>query len=171
MLKGLIAVAALGLALLATSAQAQVVALGASNTDGWGVGRAAAFPAQLERRLHADGYNVTVKNAGVSGDGTGQMLARLDSAVPSGTRVVLFDVGGGLFNNWRLGVERGEGPRDIAAIKAKLAAEGVKVIDVHTNLGMTPDLLQADHLHLTPEGHARLAARLAPIVESALGSR
>ena len=78
MLRGPIAVAALALALLATPAHAQVVALGASNTDGWGVGRAAAFPAQLERRLHDDGYNVTVTNAGVSGDGTGQMLARLE---------------------------------------------------------------------------------------------
>ena len=156
---------------LAAPAQGQVVAIGASNTDGWGVGRAAAWPAQLETRLHADGYPVTIRNAGISGETTVEMLARLDSDVPAGTRVVLFDSGGGLFNNWRTGVERGQGPRDIAAIKARLAAERITVIDVHTNLGMPPELLQADHLHLTPEGHARVAARLAPQVEAALGRK
>ena len=157
------------LSALAAPAQGQVVAIGASNTDGWGVGRAAAWPAQLETRLHADGYPVTVRNAGISGETTVEMLARLDSDVPAGTRVVLFDSGGGLFNNWRTGVERGQGPRDIAAIKARLTAERITVIDVHTNLGMPREFLQADHLHLTPEGHARVAARLAPQVETALG--
>jgi acyl-CoA thioesterase-1 len=158
-------------ALFVAPAMAQVVALGASNTDGWGVGRAAAFPAQLEQMLRADGYAVTVVNAGVSGDGTGQMLARLDAATQPGVRLVLLDVGGGLFNNWRLGVERGQGPKDIAAMEADLAAKGLKFMEVHTNLGMPPEDLQADRLHLTPEGHRRLAARLLPAVERALGAR
>ena len=158
-------------ALFVAPAMAQVVALGASNTDGWGVGRAAAFPAQLERMLRADGYAVTVLNAGVSGDGTGQMLARLDAATPPSTRLVLLDVGGGLFNNWRLGVERGQGPKDIAAMEANLTGKGLKFIEVHTNFDMPPEYLQADRLHLTPEGHQRLAARLLPAVEHALGAR
>jgi len=158
-------------ALFVAPAMAQVVALGASNTDGWGVGRAAAFPAQLERMLRADGYAVRVVNAGVSGDGTGPMLARLDVATPPGTRLVLLDVGGGLYNNWRLGVERGQGPKDIAAMEADLTAKGLKFMEVHTNFDMPPEYLQADRLHLTPEGHQRLAARLLPDVERALGAR
>lgn len=79
------------------------------------------------------------------------MLARRGSAVPLGARVVLFDLGGGRFNDWRRGVERGEGAEDVTAIKARLAAQPIKVIDVNTNLGMTPDLLQSDRLHLTPK--------------------
>jgi acyl-CoA thioesterase-1 len=162
---------ALAFAVWAAPAMAQVVAVGASNTDGLGVGRAAAFPAQLERLLRADGYPVSVVNAGVSGDGTGRMLARLDAVTPAGTRLVLLDVGGGLFNNWRLGVDRSQGPQDIAAMEARLAGRRIAVIEVHTNYDMPAEYLQADHLHLTPEGHKRLAQRLLPDVERALGAR
>jgi hypothetical protein len=99
------------------------------------------------------------------------MLTRLDAATPPGTRLVLLDVGGGLFNNWRLGVERGQGPKDIAAMEAGLTAKGLKFMEVHTNFDMPPEYLQADRLHLTPAGHQRLAARLLPAVERALGAR
>ncbi len=77
-------------------ARAQVVAFGASNVAGRGVSLDQAFPAQLEDMLRADGYPVRVINAGVSGDGSQQMLDRFDSAIPEGTRVVILDVGGGI---------------------------------------------------------------------------
>jgi acyl-CoA thioesterase-1 len=54
-----------------------IVALGDSNTAGFGVGRDHAFPAQLERLLRAAGHDVQVWNAGVSGDTFEAMLARL----------------------------------------------------------------------------------------------
>src|ERR1035437_10375638 len=44
----------------ATTAHAQIVALGASNVAGGGVSGSEAFPAQLERMLAAKGYNVHV---------------------------------------------------------------------------------------------------------------
>lgn len=75
--------------IFATPVAAQVVALGASNTEGYGVGSVQAYPSQLERMLRARGLSVSVRNAGVSGNTTAQMLARLDSAVPAGTRLVL----------------------------------------------------------------------------------
>lgn len=40
-----------------------------------------ALPAQLQRRLKADGYDVEVINAGVSGDTTASGLARLEFAL------------------------------------------------------------------------------------------
>lgn len=49
-------------------ANAQIVALGASNVAGKGVDSSEAYPAQLERLLAARGYHVHVANAGVSGD-------------------------------------------------------------------------------------------------------
>ena len=67
----------------------QIVALGDSNTAGFGVGRDAAFPARLEAMLRANGTDVQVINAGVSGDTTEGMLARLDNVVPAGTGVVI----------------------------------------------------------------------------------
>lgn len=151
-------------------ALAQVVALGASNTAGYGVYYGEAFPAQLEAMLRAHGYSVSVANAGVPGDGTRQMLDRFDSAIPAGTRVVLLDVGGGLWNNARRWVSGGQGAADFAVMRAKLNARHIRVIEVHTNANMPPQYIQADRKHLTPEGHRLLAARLLPQVERALGS-
>jgi acyl-CoA thioesterase I len=67
----------------------KIVALGASSTNGYGVGRSAAFPAQLEVMLRTRGINATVINEGINGDTTSGMRARLDSAVSAGTRVVI----------------------------------------------------------------------------------
>ena len=77
-----------------TSANAQIVALGASSTAGYGVGASAAYPAQLEAILRARGRPMSVSNAGVSGDTTGGMLARLSGAVPPGTKIVILQIAG-----------------------------------------------------------------------------
>ena len=80
---------------VADIAQAQIVAIGASNVAGRGVSSSDAWPAQLEGMLAAKGRNVHVTNAGISGDTNAGMLARLDSAVTQGTKVVLLDRYGG----------------------------------------------------------------------------
>jgi acyl-CoA thioesterase I len=85
----------------AYSASAQVVALGASNTEGHGVGSSEAFPAQLDRMLKAKGSSTDVRNAGVFGDTTTGMLARLSSSVPEGTKIVILQFGG---NDFRQGI-------------------------------------------------------------------
>ena len=74
-----------------TAAPVHIVALGASNSAGKGVGMRAAWPAQLEAMLRARGYDVRVDNAGVSGDDTSRMLGRIQRAVPEGTRIVILD--------------------------------------------------------------------------------
>jgi acyl-CoA thioesterase I len=74
-------------------ARAQIVALGASNTQGFGVNYSDSYPAQLEALLRKRGLNVTVKNEGVSGNTSLDILNRLDSAVPNGTRVVILETG------------------------------------------------------------------------------
>lgn len=58
-----------------------VVAMGDSLMAGYEMEAAAAFPAQLEARLRADGVNARVINAGVSGDTSAGGLARLDWAL------------------------------------------------------------------------------------------
>lgn len=55
-----------------------IVALGDSLTEGLGVDRNETYPAQLERKLHKNGYNYTVINAGVSGETSSGALARVD---------------------------------------------------------------------------------------------
>jgi acyl-CoA thioesterase-1 len=151
---------------VAGTAQAQIVAFGASNVAGRGVSSSEAFPAQLERMLSGKGYNVHVANAGVSGDTNAGMLGRLDQAVPDGTRIVLLGAIGGTFNARRLG--QGDQNPEFASIVARLRSRGIKIIMV-TGSGIGRNYLQADGIHLTAEGHARLATQLLPSVIRALG--
>jgi acyl-CoA thioesterase I len=146
-------------------ARAQIVALGASNVAGRGVDSLQAFPAQLERMLAAKGYNVRVTNAGVNGDTNSGMLARLDQAVPDGTRIVLLGAIGGTYNARRLGL--GDQKAEYAKIVARLRGRGIKVIPV-TGHDTGRQYLQADGIHLSTEGHAALAAQLLPSVIAAL---
>jgi acyl-CoA thioesterase I len=74
-------------------ARVTIVALGASNTEGWGVSTSEAYPAKLEALLNARGVNARVINAGVAGDTTGGMLARLEHAIPAGTHLVILQPG------------------------------------------------------------------------------
>jgi acyl-CoA thioesterase-1 len=148
------------------AAQAQIVAFGASNVAGKGVGSSEAFPAQLERLLAAKGYNVHVINAGISGDTNAAMLARLDQAIPDGTKIVLLGTLGGSYNARRLG--QGDQKAEYAAIVSRLRSRGIKIIPV-TAGGVTQSDMQADRTHLNGDGHARLAARLLPAVVRALG--
>jgi acyl-CoA thioesterase I len=160
---GLFLVAGFG---LAGPAHAQIVALGASNVAGRGVNSSEAFPAQLERMLAAKGYNVHITNAGVNGNTNADLLARLDQAVPAGTKVVLLGTLGGRYNARRLG--QGDQNAEFASIMAKLRSRGIKIIPV-TAAGVSRKHLQVDGVHLTAEGHAAVAARLLPSVIGALG--
>jgi acyl-CoA thioesterase-1 len=87
--------------LLTTAAFAQaqpdgpikLVVLGDSLSAGLGLPAAAAFPAQLENALKDKGLNVSIGNAGVSGDTASGGLERLDWSVPAGTRGVILELG------------------------------------------------------------------------------
>ena len=62
-----------------TQTLVKIVALGASNTEGWGVSPSEAYPARLQALLKARGIDATVINAGIAGDTTGGMMARLET--------------------------------------------------------------------------------------------
>lgn len=71
--------------LAAVSVEARIlniVAIGASNTAGWGVGSENSFPSVLQVLLRKRGINATVTNAGIPGDVTAGMLNRLDRRRP-----------------------------------------------------------------------------------------
>ena len=145
------------------AASINIVALGASNTAGKGVGPDQAFPAQLETMLRAKGYDAHVANAGVNGDTTAGMLARLSSSVPEGTQIAIVGV-----NNSSNDMKAGQGAEHAAnasAIVSALRARHIKVI-------MMPRMQvprQADGVHFTVEGHRAVAARLLPLVIAAIG--
>ena len=143
-----------------------VVALGASNTAGHGVGVDNAYPAVIERLLRARGLDVRVENAGISGNTTGEMLTRLDASVPHGTRVVLFQPGS---NDARRGVDGAVRERNIATLQDSLKARGVRVIRVAAAFECArPGNLQADGIHFTEAGHELIARYLVEQVAEAL---
>src|ERR1700754_3784948 len=74
-------------------ASAQIVALGSSTVHG-AVQEAEMWPEVLEGLLHAKGSQVHVTNAGVWGETTPATLARVPSAVPAGTKIVILAVNG-----------------------------------------------------------------------------
>ena len=108
-----------------------VVALGDSLTAGLGVAADEAFPARLQARLRAEGYDYRVVNAGVSGDTTAGGLRRVDWALHAHPDVVIVALGAndGL---------RGQSPQAIRAnleeIVARLQAAGVRVLLVGMRL-------------------------------------
>ncbi len=165
--------AALVLAMLvwvaeAESAAAQVVALGASNTKGKGVVFSQAYPAHLQRLLRAKGIKVWVRNAGISGNTTGQMLARLNAAVPKGTRVVVLQPGG---NDRRRGIGSDVRQSNITTLRRRLAARRIRMIMLPNRLigSVARSHPRPDGQHFLPGGYRALAARLVPQVRSALG--
>ena len=108
-----------------------VVALGDSLTAGLGVAADEAFPARLQARLRAEGYDYRVVNAGVSGDTTAGGLRRVDWALRAHPDVVIVALGAndGL---------RGQSPQAIRAnleeIVARLQAAGARVLLVGMRL-------------------------------------
>ena len=71
-----------------------IVTLGDSLTSGLGLPLSEAFPAQLQAALKARGRDVTVIDAGVSGDTAAAAALRLDWALPDDADAVIVELGG-----------------------------------------------------------------------------
>ena len=122
--------AALVCALMARPAQAKdekmtIVAFGDSLTAGLGLPDNASFPAQLETALKAQGKDVSVVNAGVSGDTTSAALQRLDWAVPQDASVVIVELGG---NDALQGIPPEGTKANLAKIIEAVQAKGLPVL-------------------------------------------
>jgi acyl-CoA thioesterase I len=112
--------------------------------------------------LRARGSNSQITNAGVSGATTAQVLASLSSAVPEGTRVVILGLSS--FNDVRKGDSVPDARANIAAIKKRLAARGIRVVDalgIIKSILRQPGMQQPDGIHLTAEAHHKVAMQLA----------
>jgi acyl-CoA thioesterase I len=176
-------IAVLSAAVFATQAGAEatrIVALGDSNTAGYRVGTALAFPAQLEAHLRGAGYDAQVVNAGISGDTTSGMLGRLDNSVPQGTHIVIVQGG---YNDLRRGASPAAITANVTAILARLRARRIKAVlcgfDDYPWSGIArrygaafapsgtcydASYRGSDGLHMNAAGHQAVAARLFPVV-------
>jgi acyl-CoA thioesterase-1 len=163
-LRALAVVALLWPATPLQAATLNIVAIGASNTSGFGVGAANAYPAVLQALLRKKGIDANVTNAGVWGDVTGGMLARLDSAVPKGTDIVILQPGA---NDLRFFGSKERRAANIAAMVARLRARHIRVI-VYDPDPVPADFYQWDHIHFNAAAHAKIAATLAAQIEASL---
>lgn len=118
--------------LCAKTAQAEealqrIVVLGDSLTAGYGLPAGQEFPAKLQEALLADGINVKVENAGVSGDTTAGGLSRVEWAIAGDTKpaLVLVALGG---NDMLRGLEPEEAEKNLVAIITKIKAQNISVL-------------------------------------------
>lgn len=187
------AVLALTLLLSANAADAdtiRIVAIGDSNTAGFGVSQPNKYPTQLERALQARGYDVEVVNSGVSGDTTSGALRRLEAALPDGTDIAIVFLGR---NDLRFGFHAYTTRRNLDEIVSRLRGRGVEVIlagfhtrdfsDIAATHGATyyPDFFDGVAVdgvkkpgyrlfwdiigHLNASGYQEVVSRLSPVVE------
>jgi acyl-CoA thioesterase I len=152
---------------LTTSSQAgpvRIVAIGASNTHGWYVGNAGAYPTQLQALLRAKQIDAQITNAGVPFDTTAMMLRRLEREVPDGTDIVILQPGA---NDRRFFGTREQRAVNIAEMERRLRARGIKVVVYDEEIPLRYYTL--DFIHLTRVGHAMIAAallhRVMPLIE------
>jgi len=148
----------------ANSASAQIVALGHSAVRG-NVSESEMWPAVLEGLLHARGSQVHVVNAGVWGETTDATLARVPSAVPAGTKIVILCDNPA--NDVRHNMSPAAAMANIAAIKSQLKARGIRVVDawaIYISVLRQPGGAGPDGRHLSVEGNRKVAAALVGMV-------
>lgn len=102
-----------------------ILALGDSLTAGYGLDAPASFPVKLEAALRARGHDVSVVNAGVSGDTAAQGAARLDWSLTDDVDAVIVELGA---NDALRGLDAAQMEKALGEILNKLAARNLPVL-------------------------------------------
>ncbi len=103
----------------------RIVAFGDSLTAGLGVDPTDAYPGQLARWLHEQGFGYEVINAGVSGDTTAGGLRRVGWILKNKPSLVILELGA---NDGLRGQPLTETYNNLSAIIVRLHAKGVIVV-------------------------------------------
>jgi acyl-CoA thioesterase-1 len=160
----LAAIAALLLATPSWARTLRIVAIGASNTQGFYVGKEGAYPAQLQHLLKQKSVDAEVTNAGLAFDTTAAMLKRIDRDVPKGTDIVILQPGA---NDRRFFISPEQRAANLAEMERRLRARGIKVVVYDDEIPWR--YYAFDFIHLTGEGHAMIAAALLPRIMAIAG--
>ena len=113
------------LAALPAIAETRLMVLGDSLVAGYGLPPGQGFPAQLQRDLSSAGWQVTVLDAGVSGDTTAGGLARLDWSLADDPQAVIIVLGG---NDMLRGLPPEAARDNLEAIVTRLREREVEVL-------------------------------------------
>ncbi|HEV7417498.1 MAG TPA: arylesterase [Tianweitania sediminis] len=103
----------------------QIVGFGDSLMAGYQLAPSDSFAAKLEAALKARGLDVTVANAGVSGDTTSGGLSRIDWSVPDGTDLVVLELGA---NDMLRGLPPRQTRDNLDAMLKRLTDRGIAVV-------------------------------------------
>ena len=103
----------------------RIVGFGDSLMAGYNLGPDEGFPEQLEDALRAEGYDVAIANAGVSGDTTSGGLSRLEWSVPEEADIVLLELGA---NDMLRGIPPASTEQNLDRMIAMLKERGQQVI-------------------------------------------
>jgi acyl-CoA thioesterase I len=129
----------------------EVLAFGDSLTAGLGLPASEAFPARLQAQLQAQGIDVRIVNAGVSGDTTTDGLARLDWSLADKPQFVILALGA---NDALRGIDPKIVRANLDKMIAKIQAAGAKLL----LLGMlAPSNWGADYEHAFDRIYPELA--------------
>jgi acyl-CoA thioesterase I len=103
----------------------KMVVLGDSLSAGLGLPAQSAFPERLQKALKANGIEVDMINAGVSGDTSSGGRDRLDWSVPEGTDAVILELGA---NDALRGIDPAVTRAALSDILTRLQARKIKVL-------------------------------------------
>nr|WP_245544323.1 arylesterase [Oceanicola granulosus] len=118
--------AAIALAGCAANAETvTIAALGDSLTAGYGLPAGQGFVPQLEAWLLAQGADVNVVNAGVSGDTTAGGLARVDWAITGDTDAMILELGA---NDFLRGIDPAVSRENLAGILEASREAGLETL-------------------------------------------
>lgn len=109
----------------AGAAPKSLLAFGDSLTAGYGLPPEEGFVPQLQRWLAARGEEVTVQNAGVSGDTTAGGLARIDWTLAAPVDAMILTLGG---NDLLRGLPPQEARANLDAILTRAGEKGIPVL-------------------------------------------
>jgi acyl-CoA thioesterase-1 len=167
----------------------KIVALGASDTAGPFVSSSETYPAQLEAALRSAGYDVSIENAGRSGDTT-EYIRRRAAEATQGAQIVLLQPGGNDQLGGRLQggkvLDPTQTAANIDAIVKDLRGRGIQVLmfqyaggvgsDVASRYGavflggffqdVPPSAISGTHMKA--EGYAIVVSRILPQVKAAV---
>ena len=118
-------VASMAFAVVANAKTISLVGFGDSLMAGYQLPPGDGFPEKLQAALTAKGVDVSIANAGVSGETTAGGLARIDWSVPDGTDGVILELGG---NDALRGIPPEESEKNLDQIIARLKERGVAVL-------------------------------------------
>ena len=148
-----------------------ILAFGDSLTEGYGLNKSQAYPAELQKKLDASGYQYKVVNAGISGDTSSGGATRIDKALSDfpKTKIMILELGA---NDMLQGRDLRVTRENLSQIIEKAQAKKIKIIlagmEASTNNGedyerdfhnLFPDLTKKYKLSLIPFFLQDVAAR------------